>query len=472
MVRVRLQWALAQGRVEQSDLWPQSSTGMRILYYPLVATCMHLVAFAWRFIFSPMIYAYNSLRTLQLFTGKLPFPDMVSDAAVVAHVMSGGTPRAPQAPTGTLNGFWDFVESCWNPNPQLRPTSGKLVSSLPLRSSPLSAALLRALPHTKWKIPSPTDSPSSGPSAVGNDILDSCIIGLLDIDDGHEKPWSEAAARLARCGCPETVIHFVQNAIDNGDTFDSGAIASDQPLPRVANDETIEEEPQDEVEIATHVTSLQRSAGELRERGMYREAAKELWEAVQLLRNLAKEHSNEFNAGLVYSLRNLAFDLHALGEHSMAVRCNQEAVALLRGLVRQDPDKFAPDLADSLARLAADLHGGRKHSEGMKCNEDAVGFLRGLAAKDPIKFGPEFVKAVRRFVYDLKNHGKHADVLEHNLEAVVLLRSLADHDRDKYSPELALSLFHVAHDFGFIGRYAESSESNDESIKLFRTFAP
>ncbi|KAF8594757.1 kinase-like protein, partial [Ceratobasidium sp. AG-I] len=68
------------------------------------------------------IYALG-MTMLQLFTGKIPFPEIRSDMTIISEVMMGG--RKPECPTGLIQTLrdqhlWNIFASCWVRDPANR----------------------------------------------------------------------------------------------------------------------------------------------------------------------------------------------------------------------------------------------------------------------------------------------------------------------------------------------------------------
>ncbi|KAJ7882056.1 kinase-like domain-containing protein [Mycena olivaceomarginata] len=77
------------------------------------------------------IYAFACVA-YELFTGKLPFPELPTDGAVIDAVIKGRRPSQPASCSGTaaLDDLWKVLQHCWEEQPERRPTCGQIVERL------------------------------------------------------------------------------------------------------------------------------------------------------------------------------------------------------------------------------------------------------------------------------------------------------------------------------------------------------
>jgi len=75
------------------------------------------------------VFAFGMLA-VEVFTGKLPFGEQRSEA-VVLRISQGGRPEMPEAAqavaVGLTGEIWKLLESCWQQNPEERPTMEEIV---------------------------------------------------------------------------------------------------------------------------------------------------------------------------------------------------------------------------------------------------------------------------------------------------------------------------------------------------------
>ena len=73
------------------------------------------------------VFAFAMLA-VEVFTGKVPFPDM-TNGSVVVQILNGKRPVKPPTAEqlGLTTEMWKFVEECWSANPSKRPTVDEVV---------------------------------------------------------------------------------------------------------------------------------------------------------------------------------------------------------------------------------------------------------------------------------------------------------------------------------------------------------
>ncbi|KAF7967310.1 hypothetical protein HWV62_34737 [Athelia sp. TMB] len=205
--------------------------------------------------------------------------------------------------------------------------------------------------------------------------------------------------------------------------------------------------------------------------GRHEEALAAIQEAVRLLRTLAAERPQAFNAALALSLNNLSVDLSSQGRHGEALAAIQEAVGLRRALAAERPEAFNAALAESLNNLSNRLSDHGRHEEALAAIQEAVGLRRALAAERPAAFNAVLAESLNNLSAELSDHGRHEEALAVNQEAVVLRRALAAERPAAFNADLADSLFSISIDFSGLGRHEEALEAAQESVDMFRSLA-
>ena len=73
------------------------------------------------------VFAFGMLA-VEVFTGKVPFERMKSEAAAL-HISRGGRPEMPKnlQELGLTAEVWELLEECWKQDPKKRPTMREVV---------------------------------------------------------------------------------------------------------------------------------------------------------------------------------------------------------------------------------------------------------------------------------------------------------------------------------------------------------
>ena len=73
------------------------------------------------------VFAFGMLA-VEVFTGKVPFERMKSEAAAL-HISRGGRPEMPKnlQELGLTAEVWELLEECWKQDPKKRPTMKEVV---------------------------------------------------------------------------------------------------------------------------------------------------------------------------------------------------------------------------------------------------------------------------------------------------------------------------------------------------------
>lgn len=69
-----------------------------------------------------------SYKSIQVFTGAVPFSNLSSFMAMLAVTRDKRPPR-PTHPTFTEN-LWKLMQRCWDPDPKLRPEAPEVLQTL------------------------------------------------------------------------------------------------------------------------------------------------------------------------------------------------------------------------------------------------------------------------------------------------------------------------------------------------------
>jgi hypothetical protein len=121
-------------------------------------------------------------------------------------------------------------------------------------------------------------------------------------------------------------------------------------------------------------------------------------EAVDLWRELAKEHPQRFKPHLARSLNNLSNLKSANGDKDGGLAAAKEAHETIRPLADEDPARFSYELAVTLMTLhnrLVELPNGWPFA--MTAISEAVDIFRRLAQQNPPAFEPQLAQALARY---------------------------------------------------------------------------
>ena len=106
------------------------------------------------------VWAFGVMCWELITDGMIPFFEISSDDAVIAHVVGGGTLARPAAEYECPDPLWELVASCWAKNASERPGFGQLGISLGMNLLALlgAAAMLRMPAATAVAAPTSLDN--------------------------------------------------------------------------------------------------------------------------------------------------------------------------------------------------------------------------------------------------------------------------------------------------------------------------
>ncbi|KAF7369136.1 Protein kinase domain-containing protein [Mycena venus] len=81
--------------------------------------------------FGSDVYAFGCV-CYEILTGKVPFPELQNDMAVMMRVAQGHRPSRPLSCLGTttLDSVWKLMQECWEGKSEIRPSASQLVERL------------------------------------------------------------------------------------------------------------------------------------------------------------------------------------------------------------------------------------------------------------------------------------------------------------------------------------------------------
>ncbi len=357
---------------------------------------------------SYVVYQLIYTGLSQLHTRKHPFPDIAVDYQVISEVSRGSRPSKPSEPTSSLDGFWEALEQCWDPETQSRPSAHSLATSLPLRIPVLSQLGPTDLSHADWKAPPPVGyHPHRDPMCT----IDSCLLSFLDFSTPHGKTLHEMVERLTALGCPMDVAQSVREG----------------------------------------AASLYSRGKQLQGRGSHRAAVECYLRAAKTQQYLARDKPNEFNSVLALSLHNLAYVFSDVGGYNAAVTYGQQAVELHRVLAQDKPNQLNSDLAISLHHLVFYFKMLGQHEDVVESGREATVLYRSLARNQfEERRRRRFVNCLQWLAFSLRVLGFVDEADQADQEAEWVGRIL-DYQRGSIVSILHEVVFHKSAHLSFAG---------------------
>ncbi|MFG1853297.1 tetratricopeptide repeat protein [Actinomadura geliboluensis] len=206
-------------------------------------------------------------------------------------------------------------------------------------------------------------------------------------------------------------------------------------------------------------------SGNLGRLGRHEESLARLTESVEVLRRLAADHPEAFEAQLAASLNARALALAELGRRRESLDGVQEAVAIYA----RQPDADRAALASALNNLSARLAAVGRREEALEPIRRAVLIHRELEAGDPEEHRPALAANLHNHSLRLAELGRVEESTHAADEAVRIWRRLAAAVPGAYEAGLAGALANLSVRLRELGRVEEAVTANEEAIDGYRT---
>ena len=163
-------------------------------------------------------------------------------------------------------------------------------------------------------------------------------------------------------------------------------------------------------------------------------------EALQALRELAKQNPEEYLPKVATSLNNLGNLLRDTNDLRQAQDYYEEALQIRRELARQNPEAYLPDVATSLNNLGVFLCDTNDLKQAQDYYEESLQIHRELAQQNPEAYLPKVAISLNNLgnLLSITNDLKKAQ--DYYEEALQIHRELAQQNPEAYLPDVAASL--------------------------------
>ncbi|NVJ26737.1 tetratricopeptide repeat protein [Myxococcus sp. AM011] len=189
--------------------------------------------------------------------------------------------------------------------------------------------------------------------------------------------------------------------------------------------------------IADYATCLMHNSSMLKTLGKHDDALKQIQEAVELFRTLAKTKTDTSQAQLAMGLRNRAGIQQQLGDFEGMYQSAKEAWGICLNL---DPSESKDDLARSCNVLALSLGELRRHDEALIYAQESFTILTELTEKNPDAFRSRLVDAQLSLATIWLGAGQFRQSRTASEQAVYILRDLANARPEAFREELSDAL--------------------------------
>ena len=160
-------------------------------------------------------------------------------------------------------------------------------------------------------------------------------------------------------------------------------------------------------------------------------------EALQALRELAKQNPEEYLPKVATSLNNLGNLLRDTNDLRQAQDYYEEALQIRRELARQNPEAYLPDVATSLNNLGVFLCDTNDFKQAQDYYEESLQIRRELMEKNPEAYEPDVAMTLQNLTILYLGLGKKEDAEKAYLEAHDIYQKLANRHPRAYEIDYA-----------------------------------
>ncbi len=203
----------------------------------------------------------------------------------------------------------------------------------------------------------------------------------------------------------------------------------------------------------------------------YADAEQNYLEALEIYRQLAKDHPDAYLSDVAMTLNNLAILQDDLHRYADAEQNYLDALDIRRQLAKDHPDAYLSDVAMTLNNLAAlqdDLH---RYAEAEQNYLDALGIYRQLAKENPDAYLPDVATTLNNLAILQKALHRYAEAEQDYQEALEIRRQLAKENPDAYLPDVADTLNGLAILQKNLHRYDEAEQNYLDALGIYRQLA-
>jgi tetratricopeptide (TPR) repeat protein len=194
-------------------------------------------------------------------------------------------------------------------------------------------------------------------------------------------------------------------------------------------------------------------------------------EALTLLRKLARDEPQSYQADLAHAMSNHCAQLSHLDRWPEARLAGEEAISLLRELAATDHGRHDPDLATGLSNLGVVFSALGLPVEALKVTEESTAIRRAFAGNGAQAARRAYAISLSNLGVRFGELGRYDKAVTAARESVSVLRDLARADHDRYISDLASSLESLGVRLAELGHYGEALAVHREAVEIQRELA-
>ena len=223
--------------------------------------------------------------------------------------------------------------------------------------------------------------------------------------------------------------------------------------------------------IDTLNVEWQLDAGEyLYEQKQYSKAEKYLESSLKLSRDLIKSDGSYVNY-VAQSLHNLALLYADTQRYSESERMFEESLEILRKLAKENPQVYEADVAMTLNNLASLYRDTQRYSESERMYVESLEIRRKLAKDNPQVYETDVAMTLNNLAMLYRDTQRYSESEQMYVESLEVRRKLAKDNPQVYESDVAMALNNLAILYADTQRYSESEQMFEESLEIYSELA-
>ena len=218
-------------------------------------------------------------------------------------------------------------------------------------------------------------------------------------------------------------------------------------------------------------TSLNNLGNLLRDTNDLRQAQDYYEEALQIRRELARQNPEAYLPDVATSLNNLGVFLCDTNDLKQAQDYYEESLQIRRELAKKNPEEYLPDVAASLNNLGNLLSITNDLKQAQDCYEEALQICRELAKKNPETHLPDMATYLNNLGVLLRDTNDLKQAQDYDEEALQIYRGLAKKNPEAYLPKVATTLNNLGNLLCNTNDLKKAQDYQEEALQIRRELA-